>query len=97
MATMQRVGKVATRVARDEKGILRVTYHSTVVVEAHPSGKIILSHGGWMTATTKTRMNQASNQYSLGFYVWQKNREWFVSFDGRDLPFDHSTIVLSRK
>lgn len=77
MSQQQTVGKTSTTVVQDEAGTLRVTYHSTVVVKA-TKNEIVLDTGGWKTATTKTRMNQASNQYGLGFRVRQVDGEWLV-------------------
>ena len=93
MSQQQTLGKTATTAARDEKGNLLVTYHSTVVVKASHNG-ILLNTGGWKTATTKTRMNQASNQYDLGYRVFQKDYEWFVTYQGETLPFIGKTIWL---
>jgi len=94
MASQQKIGKVATSVKRDADGTLRVTYHHTHVVTVDSNGRITLDHGGWMSATTKTRMNQASNQLSLGYVVYQKKRKWFVAIDGSELPFDHTPMVV---
>jgi hypothetical protein len=49
-----------------------------------------------MTKTTKLRMNQASNQFSLGYRVYQKDKKWYAEFKGRDIPFDGSSLVLKR-
>lgn len=57
-----------------------VTYVSTSIV-SWVDGKIRLDSGGWQTVTTKRKMNQASNQFALGFGVYQRDFEWFV-----DLP-----------
>lgn len=94
MSQTHTVGQRATTVARGTDGALRVTYHSTDVVTVHKNGSITLNTGGWRTATTKLRMNQASNQYGLGFQVWQKDFSWFVEWKGKSLPFDDYTITL---
>lgn len=91
---LSRIGKVSTKVKKDADGITRVVYHHTAVVTVEPSGRVILDHGGWMTATTKVRMNQASNQLGLGFTVWQKKGKWFVAIDGQEIPFDHTPLVV---
>lgn len=93
MGQLQTVGKRATSVRRNE-GVLRVTYHSTDVVTVYPNGKIVLNTGGWKSVTTKARMNQASNQYGLGFQVYQENWDWFVDVDGHTIPFDSMEIVI---
>lgn len=97
MGQIQTIGKVATSVKRDEMGVLRVTYHATDVVTVFPDGEIILNTGGYFSHTTKTRMNQAANQFSLGFQVWQKNFEWFVDCDGETIPFNGNRLVLRQK
>jgi hypothetical protein len=93
MAQTQRVTGVATKVY-DEDGYTKVRYHSTDVVKFN-SDKIILDSGGWMTSTTKTRMNQTSNQFHLGYAVYQKGGHWFVRFKGGDIPF-HDNMELNR-
>jgi len=95
MTQLARIGSTATVVERDENGVLRVTYHGTPVVTVFPDGKIVLNHGGWMSVTTKVRMNQASSQLSLGFSVFQKDFAWFVEFSGETLPFDGREITLN--
>lgn len=56
-----------------------VKYHDTVVVR-FDKDHIELNTGGWKSKTTKLRMNQASEQFNLGYRVYQKNFEWFVSY-----------------
>ena len=72
-----------------------ITYWSTPVVK-FDSQKIILNTGGWKTTTTKARMNQASNQYNLGYQVAQKAFKWFVIFKGKKIEFTGDTITLER-
>ena len=87
MSQTQTGGRTATSVTRHDD-ILRVTYHDTDVVTVYPNGRIDLDTGGWFTATTKLRMNQASNQFGLGFVVYQRNYQWFVDVDGHTLAFE---------
>ena len=70
-------------------------YHGTAVVEWDPE-KIVLETGGYRTATTKERMNQAADVYGLGFRVYAKNREWFADFRGETIPFGGRTLTLDR-
>jgi hypothetical protein len=76
-------------------GMTHVRYHQTSVV-SFDSTKIKLDTGGWKTHTTKLRMNQASNQYGLGYRVYQKDFEWYADFKGREIPFDGNGLVLKR-
>jgi len=74
----------------------KVMYHSTDVVSFNDS-KIILNTGGWRSNTTKTRMNQTSNQFGLGYMVYQSGFQWFVEYKGDTISFIDSTMELSRQ
>jgi len=41
-------------------------------------------------------MNQASNEYDLGYQVFQKKGKWFVDFKGDTIPFEGKTLVLKK-
>lgn len=84
----------ATTITNDG-GMITITYHSTPVVKFDDK-KIILNTGGWKTVTTKTRMNQASNQFGLGYDVQQKSGTWLVHHNGKTHNFTGSTLTLSR-
>jgi hypothetical protein len=79
---------------RSRDGKIICTYHQTDVV-AVDAVTITLRNGGYETATTKLRMNQMSNQFELGYQVWQKNFEWFVDYKGKTIPFEDG-MVLAR-
>jgi hypothetical protein len=85
----------STAIFTDDDGLTKVVYHSTPVVSFNED-RVILNTGGWQSATTKTRMNQASSQFQLGFDVSQKNYAWFVRFKGETIPFDDNTLTLER-
>ena len=77
-----------------ENGVTYVKYHNTRVV-AFSENAIILDTGGWFTPTTKTRMNQTSNAFGLGFQVYQKNYEWYVeNINGNVQHFKNKTLKL---
>lgn len=88
-------GGVATSVIGDMSNGA-VSYHGTVVV-LWDRERITLNSGGWLTATTKKRMNQASNEYDLGFSVYQSKHQWYVTtVDGRKFEF-HDGITFNRR
>jgi hypothetical protein len=89
-----KVGKTATKVVHSEDGAIIVTYHATNVVTRGIDGTITLDTGGWFTKTTKERMNQASDQFQLGYKVWQERGAWFVRYGGNGYPFDGDTITF---
>lgn len=86
MAQTTQVGSHKTSIFTDNEGLTKVVYHSTAVVSFNDK-KIILNSGGWETNTTKLRMNQTSYQFYLGFSVYQKNNNWFVTFENETIPF----------
>ncbi len=78
-----------------DDGYNRMIYHRTTVAK-HNSSEIVLNHGGYMTATTKMRMNQYASINGLDFQVWQDDFDWFVSWQGETLPFTDNTLTLNR-
>lgn len=92
MAQQQILGKGNTTVSTSD-GFTKVTFHNTEVVK-YNEDKIVLDSGGWMTATTKTRMNQASNQFGLGYRVFQKKGDWFVHHKGKDINFSDDMVLM---
>jgi len=88
------VSGVATTVGED--GIWTVvTYHKTPVVKFSEK-TIKLNTGGYKTQTTKRRMNQAANQFSLGFEVIQRKADWFVKYGEEEIAFDKDELTLRR-
>ncbi len=96
MAQMQRVGDHKTTVKADQR-MISVVYHSTEVVRVERDliGNVItLRSGGYRTATTKTRINQAANAYGLGFQVFQKAGDWYVkAADGTVCGFSEGMVI----
>jgi len=84
----QQLGKTATTVRVNEEGETEVVYHQTAVV-TFDDKTITLNDGGWSTSTTKTRMNQASNQFRLGFRVYSKDWQWYAYYKGEVIPFNN--------
>jgi hypothetical protein len=74
-------------------GMNTVIYHETQIVR-WDQYRIILNSGGWETATTKKKMNQASYQFNLGYSVYQEDFIWHVSIDGIDYDFRDGMIIL---
>ena len=81
-----------------DNGTTKVILYSTKIVEwNHNRDSIILNNGGWMTVTTKRRMNQVAEQFDLGFTVYQKDFEWYVVLNGQTLPFENGMELRGRK
>lgn len=94
MAQTQRISGVATNV-KTENGVTVVRYHATDVV-TFDVNTIKLNTGGYRSATTKLRMNQTSNQFDLGYVVWQDKGEWYVEHKGKKYTFEGKTLELKR-
>lgn len=95
MSRQDTIGNHCTAVFTDELGYTCVVYHQTCVVRWN-SERIILNTGGYETVTTKRRMNQAANQFRLGFQVYQQNHVWYVDYAGMSLRFLGDVIELDR-
>jgi len=94
MARLNQIGSHKTTV-REQNEVLSVVYHSTEVVKFDRKSKMLtLDTGGYFSNTTKTRMNQTSNQFDLGFQVYQKNFEWFVDWKDQTHKFEGDRIIL---
>lgn len=96
MAQQNTIGRVhTTRGMDNDTGFYTVQYHATKVVQFNDE-IIKLNHGGYKTATTKTRMNQASNEFRLGYHVFQKDGRWYVQHKGDTNLWDGESITLIR-
>ena len=95
MSQQSTIGTHKTTV-KQSNGILSVVYHSTEVVRFDRSTNMLtLDDGGWATSTTKTRMNQASRQFGLGYRVFQKDYDWFIEVNGEVIPFTSEPIKIA--
>lgn len=96
MSQLHRISKYKTKIIRE--GLeTRVRLYSTDVVTFCPD-RIILNTGGWETVTTKSRMNQASNQFQLGYYVFSKKGQMYCRMkDGTNaVPFSGNKLEIVR-
>ena len=91
MARMTRLGKLATTITHSGDETI-VSFHSTQVVK-FTSKTITLNSGGWLTATTKVRMNQASYEFNLDYMVFAEKGIWRVSYDGKIIPFKDGMVI----
>ena len=77
MLQQHTLGKTATSLWVSSDGWTSVKYHETTVIKWNER-EIVLDSGGWRTATTRRRMNQASKQFNLDIRVFQAGQKWFV-------------------
>ena len=76
------IGTHRTTITTNDNHELMVCYHSTAVVTIKTDNNnnryAVLKSGGWLTKTTKVRMNQASEEFKLNYLVFQKGWVWYV-------------------
>lgn len=94
MTQTDKVQGVATKVFEDGADTI-VKYHNTEVVRFNAK-RIVLNTGGFDTMTTRRRMNQASNQFDLGYSVYSNKGNTLVDFDGLTIRFTGNVLVLER-
>ena len=65
----------------------QVYLYGNLIAEVGPT-YIELFDGGHQTATTKSRLNAILSEHGLpGEYIFQKDYDWFVQYNGSPLPF----------
>ena len=95
MSRHNTIGKVATKVTQNSD-LTVVRYHQTDVVTITPT-RIMLNTGGWESMTTKVRMNQAAQQFALGYSVFQHKHIFHVRVNGQDYPFLGNCLEIDRE
>ena len=91
MSQTQKVSKNNTKISI-ENGFTIIRLYNTDIVKFNDK-QIILNSGGYETVTTKTRMTQASNQYNLGYNVYQEKGKWYVSYNKEIYDFNNEVII----
>ena len=71
-----------------DDGVASVYLHGNLIARVGDSFMDILD-GGWQTVTTKSRLNALINEFCNAYTcgVFQKNFEWFVVDDNKEIPF----------
>ena len=78
-----------------EDDISTVMLHGNhIATYYHNTKELTLFDGGWQSNTTKSRLNALCNEFAIGFGVFQKNFNWFISdFSGDKKEFFDGVIV----
>ena len=70
-----------------EDGISKVYLHGNLIAEIDEDS-MKLYDGGYQSKTTKSRLNALLSAFGMdGEYVFQKNFQWFVNYQGSPIPF----------
>jgi hypothetical protein len=92
---MRKLSRYETKVVTSEYGGF-VRYHQTEIVSWNAT-HIVLNSDGWRTVTTKRKMNQTSDEFDLGFSVYQHKHQWFVTFNGTTIPFEDRMLLVRKQ
>ena len=76
---------------KDDTLIVRI--YETEIVK-FDNDTIKLNNGGYYTATTKSEMNKASEQFNLGFKVFQKDYTWYCKYENKFFSFTGNRLTL---
>jgi len=76
MPRMNKLSTYCTTIAQ-AGDLIVVTYRKTQIV-AFDRRYISLRTGGWDSVTTRRKMNQAANQFGLGYSVYRDKGESYV-------------------
>ena len=60
----------------------------------HETKAVKLSSCGWQTVTTKSRLNAILDEVKWGCRVFQKNFDWFVSYNNQTQSFFDGMILV---
>lgn len=77
--------KSNTRVEKDDEGNISVYLHNNRITFVDKFGDLWLSSCGWLTNTTKSRLNAVLDTYLHGASIFQKDFTWYV--DDLSTPF----------
>ena len=99
MTQMDKVGKHMTKITTNKEGGKVVTYRGCPVFSEYPKqGKVVLDTCGYRTLTTKTRINQAANQFGIPIHIFQKKGMFYVSpRKGHEEKTDYGSTKGSRQ
>ena len=87
--------KLATKVVGNGQTNIAVVLYGTSVVVVK-NNQITLNTGGWFTTTTKQRMNQASQEFNLGYSVYAAKGHWYVEYKNVHIRFVGDGVSFKR-
>ena len=76
----------------DTPDCIAVVYHKTAIILFIKDGRTELWAMKYRTATTKQRINEC---LPSGYYLYQQNREWFLSTPDGEVEFNDGMTVFN--
>ena len=72
-----------------------VLHRTAIAVYDHNTQALKLNTGGWQSNTTKSRLNAILDQLMYGARVYQKNFDWFLSYNNQTHDFNDGMILVN--
>ena len=70
-----------------------VLHRTAIAVYDHNTQALKLNTGGWHSVTTKSRLNAILQELIVGASVFQKNFNWFLSYNNVTNDFNDGMIL----
>ncbi len=88
--------KYKTSMSVGKDGEVVVFYYKTAIVIVDKD-TIVLNTGGWLTTTTRARMNFVSRELELGYRVFQKQKQVFIEYADQTQPCEKDKVEWNRQ
>ena len=75
-------------------GVSTVYLHGNKIALVDDNSMTIFD-GGWQSNTTKSRLNAILDQVMYGARVYQKNFDWFLSYNNQTHDFNDGMILVN--
>ena len=72
-----------------------VLHRTAIAVYDHKNQALKLNTGGWHSVTTKSRLNAILSELKCGFRVFQKNFDWYLSYNNQTVDFWDNMILVN--
>ena len=72
-----------------------VLHRTAIAVYDHNTQALKLNSGGYTTVTTKSRLNAILDELIVGARVFQKNFNWFLSYNNVTHDFNDGMILCN--
>ena len=70
-----------------------VLYNTAIATYDHNTQALKLNTGGWQSVTTKSRLNAILQELITGARVFQKNFDWYLSYNNQTVDFWDGMIL----
>ena len=72
-----------------------VLHRTAIATYDHNTQALKLNTGGWQSNTTKSRLNAILSELIAGARVFQKNFDWYLSYNNQTVDFWDNMILCN--